>query len=132
MQETKNLSIDADSITDIFVSTGAKKGSDSRLSGNLPDCPEIFQTVQNVHTVQKFSRLSGNIQDFLELFKTVRKSSRLFMNHPDSPEHIPDCKEIFQTVQKFSRLSGNIPDSPEIFQAVLIHLRLSGNPPDCR
>ena len=80
----------------------------SRLSENSPDRPSclgifqtvrnIFQTVQNIHTVQNFSRLPRNIQDSSEIYKTVWKPSRLYGN-------LSDYQEIFKTVRISSRLS---------------------------
>jgi len=74
----------------------------SRLPGNLPDCPETFQTAR---------KLSRKFPDCPKTFQTVRKLSKLSGN-------FPDCPETFQTVRTLSRLSGNFPDCPETFQTI--------------
>ena len=85
-----------------------------RLSGNLPQFPEIFHDFWNFpfclkvfHFIQEPLRLSRNLLDSSEIFQTDRLLGNLQY-----------CLEIFKTVWKSSRLSQNLPDFWEIFQTV--------------
>ena len=124
IQEPLRLSGNSPDCPEIFQAVGKH----SRLSRNLIDSSKIFQTVKDIfQTVGKSVKLSRNSQHCLDILQTLGKSLILSGNSQD-------CLKIFQTVSKSSRLYENsqdcpehFPECPEIFRTVWKSSRLSGN-----